>query len=80
MIRVIRTDSQEILLNSNLIENISPLPEKKGTVVTLGTGEKVYVKNTQGDILQKMDAYRLGLAEARRQEERDKKKPEEKKK
>jgi uncharacterized protein YlzI (FlbEa/FlbD family) len=79
MIRVIRTDGQEILLNSNLIENISPLPEKKGTVVTLGTGEKVYVKNTQGDILQKMDAYRLGMSEARKQEEKNKKKANEKK-
>lgn len=76
MIRVIRTDGMEILLNSSLIEDLGMTPENT-TVVTLGTGEQIYVKNTPADILQKIDAYRYGMAEARKEEDRERKKKEE---
>lgn len=76
MIRVIRIDGVEILLNSSHIENLGLTPENI-TEVTMGTGEKIYVKNTPADILQKIDAYRFGMAEARREEDRERKKLEE---
>lgn len=76
MIRVIRVDGMEILLNSALIENLGLTPENL-TEVTMGTGEKIIVKNTPADILQKIDAYRFGMAEARREEDRERKKKEE---
>lgn len=76
MIRVIRVDGMEILLNSALIENLGLTPENL-TEVTMGTGEKIIVKNTPADILQKIDAYRYGMAEARREEDRERKKKEE---
>ncbi len=77
MIRVIRSDGQEILLNVNLIQNLVPVP-KNGTVVKLATGEDVSIKNQYKDIVQKMQAYRTGLSDARRQEEKEKKKAAEK--
>lgn len=74
MIRLIRTDGMEILINSNMIESLNlGEPESGiGTVITLGTGEQVLVKNTRSDIMQKIGAYRMGLADARRQEEKKK--------
>lgn len=78
MIRVIRADGQEILLNVNMIQNLTPI-EKNGTIVTLATGEDVPVKNQYKDIIQKMQAYRTGLSDARRQEDKEKKAAEKKK-
>jgi uncharacterized protein YlzI (FlbEa/FlbD family) len=74
MIRLIRTDGMEILINSTMIEalNLGDLESGVGTVITLGTGEQVLVKNTRSDIMQKIGAYRMGLAEARREEEKKK--------
>jgi uncharacterized protein YlzI (FlbEa/FlbD family) len=77
MIRVIRVDGQEILLNANMVQNLTPV-ENDGTVVRLATGEDVSVKNQYKDIIQKIQAYRTGLYESRKQEEADKKKAEEK--
>ncbi len=64
----------EILINSTMIEALSlgDLESGVGTVITLGTGEQVLVKNTRSDIMQKIGAYRMGLAEARREEEKKK--------
>lgn len=76
MIRVLRIDGMEILLNSSQIENLGLTPDNI-TEVTMGTGEKIYVKNTPADILQKVDAYRFGMAESRREEDRERKKIEE---
>jgi uncharacterized protein YlzI (FlbEa/FlbD family) len=76
MIRVIRTDGMEILLNSSLIEDLGMTPDNT-TVVTLGTGEQIYIKNTPADILQKIDAYKFGMAEERREEDRERKKKQE---
>ena len=67
----------EILLNSSLIKNLVPV-EGGGTVVTLSNGEDVLIKNTYSDILQKIDAYRLGMSDAQRLEESEKKKVDEK--
>lgn len=74
MIRLIRVkDSTEILLNSNLVYNVNEV-ERGKTIITLEGGEEVTVKNTALDITQKMAAYRIGLAEARKQEGKEKEK------
>jgi uncharacterized protein YlzI (FlbEa/FlbD family) len=72
MIRLIRTDGMEILLNSNMIESLVSGESKLGTVIKLATGDEVLVKNSRGDIMQKIGAYRMGLAAARRGAEKKK--------
>ena len=56
-----------------MIQNLTPV-EKNGTVVRLESGEDVHVKNQYKDIIQKMQAYRTGLSDARRQEDLERKK------
>lgn len=60
-----------------MIQNLTPV-EKNGTVVRLESGEDVHVKNQYKDIIQKMQAYRTGLSDARRQEDQERKKAAEK--
>lgn len=60
MIRVIRNDGMEILLNIDFIQTVQKGPE---TVVTLNTGDKIVLKSPYGDVMQKIDACRLGIRE-----------------
>lgn len=53
----------EILLNTDLVKAIEKEPE---TAVTLTTGEKICLKTTPGDVLQKIDASRQGIREEER--------------
>lgn len=62
----------EILLNSDLIKGIEKEPE---TAVTLTTGERIRLKSTPGDVLQKIDASRQGVRE---EERANRKRPEKK--
>lgn len=58
MIRLIRKDGLEILLNSDLIKVV----EQKGdTVITLTTGDEIVVKNSPKDIMQKVRAFKQGM-------------------
>lgn len=58
MIRLIRNDGIEILLNIDMIKTIEKNQE---TVITLINGEKIVVKNAIGDITEKMRAYKIGI-------------------
>ena len=58
MIRLIRFDGQEILLNIDVIKSIEKVPE---TVINLTTGEKIKIKNSVRDVVEKMKAYQEGL-------------------
>ena len=69
MIRVIRNDGMEILLNTELIKSVEKTPE---TVVTLNTGDKILLKSSLGDVMQKIDANRLGVREEERKEKKKK--------
>lgn len=60
MIRLFRHDSLEILLNVDLISRVESTPD---TVITLISGEKIKVKNTNADVMTKIKAYRLGIEE-----------------
>lgn len=62
MIRLIRNDGIEILLNVDMIKTIEKTPD---TVITLINGEKVVVKNAVGDITEKIRAYRIGIQEGK---------------
>lgn len=68
MIRLIRKDGVEILLNVDLIKSIEKTPE---TVITLTNGEKVEVKNAVGDITEKIRAYRIGLQDGKLKKSED---------
>lgn len=60
MIRVIRTDGLEILLNADLIKTIE---RNAHTTITLTTGEKIAVKNEMDDVIIKIRAARIGIDE-----------------
>jgi len=62
MIKLIREDGIEFLLNSNLIEKIE---NGVYTVITLTGGEELRVKNSQYDIIEKIKAYMTGIREDR---------------
>jgi uncharacterized protein YlzI (FlbEa/FlbD family) len=63
MIRLFRHDSLEILLNVDLISQVESTPD---TVITLLSGEKIKVKNTNADVMTKIKACRLGIEEENR--------------
>ena len=69
MIRVIRKDSMEILLNTEMIESVEKTPE---TVVTLINGDRLVLKSPFGDVMQKIDANRLGVRDEDRKEHKKK--------
>jgi uncharacterized protein YlzI (FlbEa/FlbD family) len=73
MIRLIRVDGVEILLNTDHIQRVE-LGENRGALITLSNGEKLKVKNPVYDITQKTKAYQKGIKEERM--EHDKKLPE----
>jgi uncharacterized protein YlzI (FlbEa/FlbD family) len=60
MVRLFRHDGLELMLNVDMIKEISPGPP---TVITLLNGERIQVKNTLTDVLTKIRAYRKGIAE-----------------
>jgi uncharacterized protein YlzI (FlbEa/FlbD family) len=66
MIRVIREDGVEILLNASVIEKVED-DKDRNAVITLGTGEIVKAKSPAYDIVGKMKAYWQGLGQERRE-------------
>lgn len=67
MIRVIRTDGLEILLNADLIKTIE---RNAHTTITLTTGEIIAVKNEVDDVIVKIRAARIGIDEENKAHER----------
>jgi len=63
MIRLIRADGTEILLNVDLIQSVECTPE---TVITLTDGDRITVKNTVTDVVTKVNAYQTGLMDETR--------------
>ena len=55
MIETTRFNGTEILLNPELILYVESIPD---TVVTMTTGEKVYVKESASDVQQRFTAYK----------------------
>jgi uncharacterized protein YlzI (FlbEa/FlbD family) len=63
MIRLLRIDGIEILLNVDLIRQVESTP---ATVITLLNGEKIKIKNSETDIVTKIKAARHGRYEESR--------------
>lgn len=57
MIRVIRTDGMEILLNTDQVHSVDP---GNPTTVIMTDGERVEVKNNAQDIWEKIHAAKIG--------------------
>jgi flagellar protein FlbD len=57
VIRLYRLDGTEFLLNVDLISQVESTPD---TVITLLSGEKITVKNTNVDVVTKIKAARMG--------------------
>jgi uncharacterized protein YlzI (FlbEa/FlbD family) len=66
MIRLIRTDGQEILLNADWIKSIEG---NSHTTIILTTGEKITVKNEIVDVITKLRAALSGKEQERREYE-----------
>ncbi len=65
MIRLIRHDGVEILLNTTAIEKVE-MDEERRAVLTLTNGEVLTVKNPVYDVTQKAKAFLKGIKEERR--------------
>jgi|WetSurMetagenome_2_1015567.scaffolds.fasta_scaffold441447_2 uncharacterized protein YlzI (FlbEa/FlbD family) len=63
MIRLYRLDGVEFLLNVDLISKVESAP---ATVITLLSGEKIEVKNSEADVVTKIKAARHGRYEENR--------------
>jgi len=80
MIRLIRSDGIEILLNVEQIRKVDGTP----TTITLTDGETLTVKNHLNDVLTKVHAHQLGLNQEHQsdgddeQPDHDKRAPDEK--
>ena len=65
MIRLIREDGVEILLNTTVIQKVE-MSEERQAVITLTDGEILKVKNPVYDVTQKAKAFLKGIKEERR--------------
>ncbi len=73
MIRLIRIDGVEILLNTDAIQTVK---DENGTVITLVNGEKLRVKNWVSDVAQKAKAYVRGINQEKKEIEKAEKEKE----
>ena len=55
MIQLTRLNNQPLIVNSDLIKFVEHAPD---TVLTLVTGEKVVVRETSDEVLQKISSFR----------------------
>ena len=55
MIHVTRLNNEEVIVNSDLIEMIEMTPD---TVLTLTTGKKLMVRESSGDVIERVLQYR----------------------
>lgn len=59
MIKLLRLNNQEIVVNPELIEWLEANPD---TTITLATGGKLIVKNSVDDVIEKILSYRKAIA------------------
>lgn len=60
MIRLQRLNGDEVVVNAELIETVEPHPQD--TTLHLVTGNRVIVKNTEEEIVEKVLEYRRKIA------------------
>jgi len=58
MIQLTRLNNQPLVVNSDLIKFVEHAPD---TVLTLVTGEKVVVRETSDEVLQKITSFRRSI-------------------
>ena len=66
MIRVIRDDGVEILLNSDLVQSVED-DKDRNAIITLATGEIIKAKSPAYDIVGKIKAYLQGVKQERKE-------------
>lgn len=66
MIRVIRDDGVEILLNSDLVQSVED-DKDRNAVITLATGEIIKAKSPAYDIIGKIKAHLQGIKQERKE-------------
>ncbi|NIM10519.1 MAG: hypothetical protein GTO45_00875 [Candidatus Aminicenantes bacterium] len=69
MIRVIRDDGVEILLNSDLVQTVED-DKERNAIITLATGEIIKAKSPAYDIVGKIKAYLQGIKQERKEYEK----------
>ena len=66
MIRLLRDDGVEILVNTTFIRSIDQIDGK--TVLKLSGEEEIHVKNHPKDIIEKIKAYNIGLGSGEKED------------
>jgi flagellar protein FlbD len=59
MIKLTRLNNSLIVVNSELIEHIEALPD---TIITLTTGQKIIVRESVDEVIDKVREYRRSIA------------------
>lgn len=58
MIKLTRLNNQPIVINSDLIEFVEELPD---TIITLTTGQKVLVRESIDDIIERVKTFKRSI-------------------
>ena len=64
MIYLTKLDNNQIVLNNELIQSIEWLPD---TIITLTTGQKIIVKETVSEIIDRIKEYKVELCSPKKQ-------------
>jgi len=62
MIRVKKINGEEIVINAELIETVEARPD---TTISMATGNKIIVKDTVSEVIQKIIDYRRLVSQKR---------------
>jgi len=62
MIKVKRINGEEVIINAELIETVEARPD---TTISLSTGNKIIVKDTVSEVIEKVIEYRRSVKQKR---------------
>jgi flagellar protein FlbD len=62
MIRVKKINGEEVVINAELIETVEARPD---TTISLSTGNKIIVKDTVSEVIEKVIEYRRSVKQKR---------------
>jgi len=62
MIKVKRINGEEVVINAELIETVEARPD---TTISLSTGNKIIVKDTVSEVVEKIIEYRRSVKQKR---------------
>jgi len=58
MIKLTRYDNKELYVNAELVQYVEAIPD---TIITLTTGEKIIVKESQEEVIERIISYKQAV-------------------